>query len=414
MNTVQKYFLEALKASLENKKVDWKEEISQNEWQQLFYMAEIHHILPMIYDAVYTCEAMQYANSEMLAMYKSKMKQQVMGQIMRTTDFLRLYHFLNKNDMHPVIVKGIICRELYPNPDYRISGDEDMLITEEWFPACHNLFTTYGMQVSDEKANLEEDYEIPYGKKGSPIYIELHKHLFPPNSKAYGEFNEYFKDVHTKAVEVKVQGIKVKTMEPTMHLFYLITHAFKHFIHSGFGIRQVCDILMFAQHYGESIDWDILLKQCKAIRAYKFSAALFKIGEKYLTFDSSKAHLPDVIRNVEVDENALLMDLLNSGVYGDASMSRKHSSTITLNAIASSKEGKSTKFALLQTLFPKKEALVKKYTYLDKYPFLLPVAWITRLFNYYKEVKSTNNNDASKSVEIGNERTQLMREYDIL
>lgn len=35
-------------------------------------------------------------------------------------------------------------------------------------------------------------------------------------------------------------------MNASDHLFYLICHALKHFYHSGFGIRQVCDILLFA------------------------------------------------------------------------------------------------------------------------------------------------------------------------
>ena len=33
--------------------------------------------------------------------------------------------------------------------------------------------------MSEEE--LERIYEVPYGKKGSLIYIELHKSLFPPN-----------------------------------------------------------------------------------------------------------------------------------------------------------------------------------------------------------------------------------------
>lgn len=411
MNNIQKYFLEALKASLENKKVEWVQEMTSEEWRMLFQMAEIHHVLPMIYDAVYACASIQYCDENVLASCKYKMKQQVLGQIMKTSEFLRLYHMLNKQHLYPVMVKGIVCRELYPNPDYRISGDEDMLIEEKDFSLYHELFTQYGMVVVDEKADLDKDYEIPYGKKGSPIYIELHKHLFPPTSKAYGEFNRYFEDVHEKAIEINVQKVKVKTMNPTMHLFYLITHAFKHFVHSGFGIRQVCDILLFAKAYYKDICWETIVEQCKYINALKFTVALFQIGKKYLSIE---VDLPKAMKEVQVEEEALLLDLLNSGVYGDADMSRKHSSTITLNALSNTKEGKSTKFALLGTLFPAKEALVGKYPYLKKYPFLLPLAWGNRFLHYFKEIKNTNNNDAMKSVEIGNERIELMRKYDIL
>ena len=96
MNNIQKYFLEALKASLENKKVEWEQEMTSEEWRMLFQMAEIHHVLPMIYDAVYACASIQYCDENVFASCKYKMKQQVLGQIMKTSEFLRLYHMLNK------------------------------------------------------------------------------------------------------------------------------------------------------------------------------------------------------------------------------------------------------------------------------------------------------------------------------
>ena len=101
--------------------------------------------------------------------------------------------------------------------------------------------------MSEEE--LERIYEVPYGKKGSLIYIELHKSLFPPESDAYGDLNRFFENVYTDAIEIKIDNTDIRTMGYTDHLFYLICHAFKHFLHSGFGIRQVCDIILFANAY---------------------------------------------------------------------------------------------------------------------------------------------------------------------
>ena len=52
-----KLFLQALKAALENKKVQWDREITPEEWNGLFQTAREHHVLPMIYEAVYACAA---------------------------------------------------------------------------------------------------------------------------------------------------------------------------------------------------------------------------------------------------------------------------------------------------------------------------------------------------------------------
>lgn len=66
-------------------------------------------------------------------------------------------------------------------------------------------------------------------------------------------------------------------------------------MHSGFGIRQVCDIVLYANAYGAQIEWDKLVVQCQHIHAEIFAAALFRIGQKYLTLDCKTACLPGML-----------------------------------------------------------------------------------------------------------------------
>ncbi len=102
-----------------------------------------------------------------------------------------------------------------------------------------------------------------------------------------------------------------------------------------------------------------------------FAAALFAIGEKYLTFDPEKAHYPKVWQGICVDETDMLMDLLDSGIYGNANMSRKHSSNMTLDAVAADKNGKKAGNTVLKSLFPSAKKLEGRYPYLKKHPILL-------------------------------------------
>ena len=414
MEAVQELFLQAMKASLENKKVTWETALEDQEWLALFQLAEAHHVLPLIYDAVYCCPAAQNSEGELFAPFKKRTVQMVMLQTQKTSEFLRLYEKLRAAGVKLCIVKGIICRNIYPNPDYRISGDEDILIPAEQFPLCHEAMLAYGMTLSEPEQDINEVYEVPYGKQGSPIYIELHKSLFPPESEAYGDLNRFFEGVTERLIEVPVQGSMISTMEYTDHLFYLICHAFKHFLHSGFGIRQVCDIILFANAYGDEIDWARIVKNCREIRAELFAAALYKIGEKYLSFDADKACYPVVWRELDVDESAMLNDLLDSGIYGGANMSRKHSSNITLNAVSAQKQGKKSGNHVLKTVFPPAKTLEGRFPYLKEHPYLLPVAWANRLMRYQKELHQTAGNDAAESIRIGNERIELMKQYGII
>ena len=317
MTNVDKLLLEALKASLQNKKVTWDFEITPDEWVLLFRKAEIHQVLPLIFEAVFACPAAQAMGQNFFMPYRRKMMQQVMLQIRKTEEFMNLYRFLRAKGLHPLMVKGITCRQLYPDPDYRSSGDEDMLIKHREFAEAHKAMLEYGMVTQVEDRNLKAQYEIPYVKTDAPLYIELHKSLFPPESEAYGELNDFFKDVHAKAIAINVQGMDIMTLEYTENLFYLICHAFKHFLHSGFGIRQVSDMIMFENAYGKYVNWDKVLKNCEAIHADKFAMAIFKIGKKYLGFSFEKACCTDAWENSSVDAEPLLKDLLAGGIYGD-------------------------------------------------------------------------------------------------
>ncbi len=411
---ISEKMLEALRCFLNGEKVMWEDGVSAEDWQMLFRLCQYHQILPMIYDTVYACPAFQTCPQETVQMIKTQVIRQVMVQSRKTEEFLQLYKKLLEQDLTPLVVKGLVCRELYREPDYRCSGDEDVLIPAEQFKACSEVFAAAGMEMLEPDQDPDEAGEVPFYKVGGLLHIELHKELFSSESEAYGDLNRLFDGVFERKIQDTIHGVPVYTMCHTDHLLYLILHAFKHFLHSGFGIRQVCDIVIYAEAFGKEIDWDDLMEKCKGIHADVFAASLFDIGKKELTFDPVKACYPESWSSVEVDGSDLLEDLLEGGVFGDSSMSRKHSSNITLQAVSEDKKGKKAGASLVQTLFPDRKYMERTYTYLKKYPFLLPAARASRILNYLKESKSMSGNDAMESIEIGNHRVDLMKKYKII
>ncbi|MCC8173960.1 MAG: nucleotidyltransferase family protein [Odoribacter sp.] len=109
-----------------------------NEWLALFQLAEKQHVLPLIYEAVYNCPAAQKADQALFSPFKQRTVQTVMLQAMKTSEFLSLYQSMRSEGVVPIVVNGIICRNLYPNPDYRISGDEDILIPQQLIALVQN------------------------------------------------------------------------------------------------------------------------------------------------------------------------------------------------------------------------------------------------------------------------------------
>lgn len=413
MTKIELRFLEALKASLRKEQVNWEEPMPVSDWLLLFRMAEVHHILPLIYEAVFRCPAALMLEDGVLAPFHEKTKRYVYTQVMKTNEFHMLSNYLAKKGMQPLVVKGIMCRNMYPEPDYRLSSDEDLLIPEHEFAKYHETLLAYGLELAEPEKDIWNAYEVPYVNPGRHLYIELHKHLFPPDSEAFGDLNLFFKNVHKDAITEVNSGQPIRSLCYTDHMFYLICHAYKHFLHSGFGIRQVCDIVMFANHYKGQIDWSKVYEQCTAISAVYFTIALFAIADNYLGFPRADFDLSSEWDEIDIDETDLLQDLLSSGIYGATDGSRIHSSNITLNAVIADKKGKTNHRGLLKTIFPPAKRLKSRYTYLKRYPVLLPIAWFDRLYHYRRETAHSVSNNAKDSIRIGSRRVDLLRKYRI-
>ena len=402
-------FLEALKASLEERQVSWDEQVSGKDLEQVLRLAQCHHVLPMIYEAVHASPAAAQIPDAMAQCRKATL-QLVMEQTVKTEEFLELYSHLLQQGITPLVVKGIICRELYPQPEYRHSGDEDVLCGEQRFNACHKQLLRFGMEAC---SSTLEGYEVPYRKEDGALYIELHKTLFPENSHIFSDCNRIFEGSFDRAAQVPIRGIPVSTLNPSEHMLYLILHAYKHFLHSGFGIRQVCDMVLFANTYGAQVDWGYVQKKCKGFRAERFAAAIFAIGRKYLTFCPEKACYPHSWKELRVDPEPLLEDMLCGGIYGAADLSRVHSSGMTLHAVKADKEGRQGG-NILRTVFPPASLLEGRFSWLRRNHWLLPVAWFLRLMGYLKDMLTRSDSSAVSVIRTGNQRVELLRQYGII
>ena len=417
MEQTEVLFLEAVKASLKNEHVLWQKPLALDEWQRIFYLAESHHVLPMVYEAVFQCDVVQQSGQkelrELFQIYRRKTLNLVMLQTIKTQEYLDLLRFLQQKGIRVLTVKGIVCRELYPKPDHRLSGDEDILVEASQFRKCHKALLEFGMKPVKKGIDLDEEYEVSYRKQGSPLYIELHKELFSSDSEAYGDFNRFFENPVKNQILIEKEGIEISTLNYTEHLFYLLCHAYKHFLHCGFGIRQVCDIVMYGNAWGERVNWQLLLGWSREIHGEFFAAALFQIGRKYLVFDEKKACFPEEWRKIKVDESMLLRDILDSGVYGYESRERMHSSNLTLNEV-DRQWHKKRGFTVLRTIFPPVKSMKREFSFLKTAPFLLPIAWILRILKYGKEVCGYKCKDVAGTLETGNRRIRLMKKYKII
>ena len=371
------------------------------DWPAVFALAGQQKLLPILFEAVRKMPAAE-ENVALFAVTKQQVIGQVLNQTVRSAEFADLYRKLRAAGLYPIVVKGQLCSRLYPLKDHRISADDDLYISDAEFMACHRQLLANGLTTDTPVDELATADEVSYTKNGSPLYIELHRHLFDSAEDAHDELNHFFTDLKP----IEVDGFLA--MPPHEHLLYLILHAYKHFVRSGIGLRQFCDIGLWAWEYHDEIDWQRLREQCESVHAATFAAAAFRIARDYLGIEFD---LP-APWDGSIDVEPLLHDTLCGGVYGSNDLTRLHSSTVTLNAVKASRTGE--KSSVLRTVFPKREYLERRYPYLKKRPYLLPVAWVQRLAHYASEKQSGTDNSASGSIKLAKERIELMKRYDIM
>jgi hypothetical protein len=400
--------LEAVSAALRRAPIAADPNLGEADWAALLQLAAQQEILPLVYEAVYRCPSFKALEKNVREKHQKRALQAAIRQIVQTNEFLTLLLHAQAAGLDPTVLKGAVIRQLYPFPMLRPSVDEDLLVSPREVAAYHRFFLSEGLSSDDPDADIASSEELSYHKDLSPTYIELHASAFPADSAAYGDCNALFDGALDRTVTVQIEDVTLRTLAPTDHLLYLICHAYKHFLHGGVGIRQVCDIAMLSRAYGPEIDWDHILKSCRSMSIERFTSALFRIAANHLGFD-----MPPVFAGFDVDEMDLLEDILSGGLYGTADVDRLHSSSMTLEAVAAAKSGKRRKGAL-HSVFLSAKSLAGRYPYLRRFPVLLPVAWSQRIWNYAFRKKGAQKVNPSASVRIGNSRIALLREYGII
>lgn len=389
-------------------------------WQKMIQLAKIHDVIPLVINAIWKLGQTHNISS----FYVTQAKNKMIVQAQKTADFLLLYDYLAGQDLHPVVLKGIILRDIYPQPEQRFSTDEDILIDPAEFPRYHDAFLQYGLAPVNLSADLFSAEEVSYENKDMHLYIEVHKTPFLSDSDAFADFNNCFQDARDQSITQNIYNTEIRTLSYTDHLLYLILHALKHFLYSGFGIRQICDIILFSEQYRHEIDWSVISSNLQQMHAMDFTRAIYKIGLIYLLPENHLQKYLDRLDCMQIDEEPLLHDIITGGIYGASSVARLHSSNLTLQAAKQREKKGVNKLILpvssvLHTVFLPIDKMSGRFPYLKKVPILLPIAWLQRLFGYLMERTSLTKHTKKKlntaePIRIGRSRVELLKQYGII
>lgn len=373
-------------------------------WKKIADLSSIHHVLPMIYEQVNTNKVRDMIDESLMKEWKFRTIQSVITQEKNTACFLKTYQELQKRGIHPLVVKGIILRSLYKNPEYRMSSDEDIWIRKEEYAECEKILLYEGF----EKLVFSNHEKMSFDQKSTGFHIEVHLVPFATGT-VQESMNLAFEGCFDRAKIVEIQGIKIRTLCDEDHMNYMVGHCFQHFSRSGVGIRQIADLMKYAETYGSVMDWQKVEDFTKKYHIYEFWKTMMAVARQYLGFSKEKAELPEKDCTVKVDMEELLVDIISGGVYGKSSQERMLGGQVVY---AATKEKKGNLFTQMwKVLFVSQKQLQHRYPWVEKRTYLIPVAWTLRILRSLKRYKKRTIMNA---VVVGNYRTQLAKKYHFI
>lgn len=344
----------------------------------IMQMAKEHEVMDIIIDEIISLrDNCKEKSSEIDAVQIKTLKKSYV-YLTRQSNILKILNGLGGLGVPVIMLKGLILSDCYPKPQYRMSGDTDIFVSDEYQEKALLFFRENGFSV---------DYEL-----GSHHYccrrldmglIELHKSLFGSTSidNLFGEENVNSL-MEEQFAEVEIYGYKVKTLGYTSNLCFIIMHAAKHFIYGGTNLRQLLDILLFAKKYKERIGWYRVWEIFDKMKLLQWVACVFEIGRKYFDIDLTDA---DGYKKMESGDN--MIGFLNH-IFDSVNRANDLSNREYTRYLTSSSDKKQMKVLYnnpicfyVKVLFPGTSGLHdNRYRYARKHKLLLPVAWVHRMF----------------------------------
>ena len=324
-----------------------------------------------------------------------------------------------------VLLKGYAISDCYTLPESRMCGDADIWINPEDEDRACEFMKEQGFTVEPRWKNghhavcnhpvlgcvelhvilydeIVED--VWFGKMdGSGFVIEQHQYVGSEDGKYY-------------------------TLGLTDHFIFLALHMIKHFIISGLTVQMMLDVARYFKKYKDEIDIERIWNTITGLHYDKLLNAILWAMICYCGF--KREDLPGICENVPEHMDEILSDLEEGEWMGSKDKSAREEGWQEYNRQVLLEKKSKLQYLLYmirwkssmywKALFPSKDDLAQKYQYIQKYPILLPMAWLHRLF--FRGSKAVKNGalttymitDEQNMSAEGKKRIQMFRKLEMM
>lgn len=206
------------------------------------------------------------SDPQLLQMWKTAVMQQIYSYAK--------YMYLQDNlpiTVPYVILKGTAAAKYYPNPEYRVMGDIDIMTRREDFDVACKELMDHGYQIVKSLKR-----EIGLVKNG--IMIELHRYFASLNDPDQAAFLDNLIIDHINPTHLLPDDINGLT---------LLEHINQH-LENGLGLRQIVDWMLFVDKCLPDEKWPAFKQISEQIGMTKLAIIVTRMCELYMGLPERK------------------------------------------------------------------------------------------------------------------------------
>ncbi len=350
-----------------------------NDWTQQYDLLRRGKLQGIVYKTVASLPEQDQPVTDFLNTWKSTVFFTGFQQLAATQEIRFVLQEAKKQELVPVLFKGLTLAALYPEPSMRFSSDADLFIQKQQRPAMEALLISLGYS-KDDSVSKEHVPVYRIDQNNRRLSIELHDCLWEDYTGAQADLLESINLTNPDTLlDISPFGFPIRTLGHEEHLVYQVFHIAKHFAFEGMRLRFLTDITLFVNAYEKQINWKHFWQTMEKLGYSVFCNILFQICITCLGMTNSFPK-PEASDSASMNE-LLITDIVEAGKVGEHHIENWASTEMLASYFMREAKTSSGLKRKLEIFFPMPADLKDKFSYAKKYPVLLPVAWIHRFFS---------------------------------
>jgi len=291
-------------------------DFSEEEWGKLVRITEKHGVFSLLYSLL-------YEQLHSMSRWSEKIEKASTKTVLQQYRLLFLSKYLIEvlegEEIPVVLLKGVTIGGYYPVPELRNSGDVDLLLLNmEQEEKAKKLLEKCGYQLKEEQFVVHHVcYTTPEG-----IDIELHTMMAEPfdNDKTNACLKKAFVEASKQKDVMDVMGVTLPVLRGAFYPYELLLHMLQHFLRSGFGLKLLCDWVMFWQKGLTEEEQELYLNLVEETGIKGFSDVVTLTCIQFLGLAESLVSWMNLKQDYPVEE--FLREILDAEEFGNSNKNR--------------------------------------------------------------------------------------------